>query len=152
MTSLPEALRRAVVIRAQGCCEYCLLSQDDAFLAHEVDHVIAEKHRGVTAPDNLCLSCFDCNRHKGSDIASVDPETGALTPLFDPRRNRWIDHFRLEGPRIVPRTAMGRVTEYLLRLNSDEQIMKRAALIALGRYPPVVLQIKLSPRRSPDSP
>ncbi|MEW6580955.1 MAG: HNH endonuclease signature motif containing protein [Chloroflexota bacterium] len=152
MTSIPDPLRRAVLARANRCCEYCLLSQDDAFLAHEVDHVIAEKHRGVTTLDNLCLSCFDCNRHKGSDIASVDPETGALTPLFDPRRDRWTDHFRLEGPRIVPRTAIGRVTEYLLRLNSDEQIMKRAALIALGRYPPAVLQPKLSPGRSPDAP
>jgi hypothetical protein len=111
MTHIPEALRQLVVNRAQGCCEYCLLNQDDSFLAHEVDHIIAEKHRGTTTEDNLCLSCFDCNRHKGSDISSVDPDTDQLTPLFHPRRDRWNVHFRLEGARIVPLTPTGRVTE-----------------------------------------
>jgi hypothetical protein len=79
-----------------------------------VDHIVAEKHRGTTTEDNLCFSCFDCNRHKGSDIASIDLDTGALTPLFYPRRDRWSEHFRLEGARIVPLTAVGRVTEYVL--------------------------------------
>lgn len=135
MTRIPEALRRLVFDRANGHCEYCLLSQDDSFLPHEVDHIISEKHRGLTVEENLCLSCFDCNRHKGSDIASVDLDTGRLTPLFHPRSDRWAEHFRLDGPRIVPLTAVGRVTEYLLSLNSVEQLAKRADLIQLHRYP-----------------
>jgi len=81
------------------------------------------------------LSCFDCNRHKGSDIASFDPETGKLTPLFNPRYDRWREHFRLNGAEINPITPTGRVTVYLLQMNSDEQLIKRSALIALGRYP-----------------
>jgi hypothetical protein len=135
MTRVPDALRRLVIDRANGCCEYCLLSQEDSFLPHEVDHIIAEKHQGTTIEDNLCLSCIDCNRHKGSDISSIDPDTGELTPLFHPRYDRWDDHFRLEGARIVPLTPAGRVTEYLLQMNSPEQLDKRAALIDLHRYP-----------------
>lgn len=135
MTYIPNALRRMVIERASGCCEYCLLSQEDSFLPHEVDHITSEKHRGATTDDNLCLSCFDCNRHKGSDIASVDTDSGQLTPLFHPRHDRWDDHFRLDGARIVPLTAVGRVTEYLLALNSDEQRAKRTELIELNRYP-----------------
>ncbi len=135
MTRIPETLRRLVFDRAAGCCEYCRLSQDDSFLPHEVDHIISEKHRGMTVEDNLCLSCFDCNRHKGSDIASLDLETGQLTPLFHPRHDRWADHFRLDGPRLVPLTAVGRVTEYLLALNSAEQLARRTGLLQLNRYP-----------------
>jgi 5-methylcytosine-specific restriction endonuclease McrA len=39
---------------------------------HQVDHVIAEKHGGQTALDNLALSCTVRNRQKGSDISSID--------------------------------------------------------------------------------
>ncbi len=134
MTRIPDALRRLVSERANGRCEYCRISQEDSFIPHEVDHIISEKHRGATTEDNLCLSCLDCNRHKGSDIASIDPDTGQLTPLFHPRRDRWSDHFRVEKAQIVPLTAVGRVTIYLLALNSAEQVAKRAELVALERY------------------
>ncbi len=135
MTPVSAGLRQIVFSRAGNCCEYCRLAQDDSFFSHEVDHIIAEKHRGTTTEDNLCVSCFDCNRYKGSDIASLDPETGQLTALFDPRRDRWDEHFRLDRARIVPLTAIGRVTVFVLKLNSDEQVIKRSSLIALGRYP-----------------
>lgn len=46
MTRIPDALRRRVIDRAQGCCEYCLVSRDDTLVPHEVDHIIAEKHEG----------------------------------------------------------------------------------------------------------
>jgi hypothetical protein len=135
MTYISTGLRRAVRMRANDRCEYCLLHEDDNFLSHEVDHVIAEKHRGETQLDNLCLSCFDCNRNKGSDIASIDIETNALTPLFNPRLDQWTEHFRLGEAFIEALTPVGRVTVYLLRLNSDEQLLKRAELIELNRYP-----------------
>lgn len=137
MTHIPEALRRLVSIRANGCCEYCLLNQNDSFLPHEIDHIIAEKHRGTTTEDNLCLSCFDCNRYKGSDISSIDPDTDEVVPLFHPRRDTWSDHFRLDGAQIIPLTPTGRVTEYLLRLNDPERLARRTILIRLGRYPAI---------------
>jgi HNH endonuclease len=66
-----------------------------------VDHVIADKHGGQTVLDNLALSCTLCNRRKGSDIGSLDSETGSLVPLFNPRTQKWADHFILEGAYIV---------------------------------------------------
>jgi len=42
-TYIPEALRRAVIERAGGRCEYCGKPQV-SFFPHEVDHVIAQKH------------------------------------------------------------------------------------------------------------
>lgn len=135
MTYIPEALRRRVFQRADNCCEYCLLHEDDNLFAHEVDHIVAEKHRGKTEVENLCLSCFDCNRNKGSDIASIDEDTELLTPLYNPRRDLWTNHFQVDGTVIKPLTAVGRVTVYLLQINDHEQVHKREGLIKLKRYP-----------------
>ncbi|WP_419555776.1 HNH endonuclease [Planctellipticum variicoloris] len=64
MSSRPSAqLRRKVVERADSRCEYCMIHQEDAVSTHQVDHVIAEKHGGKTALENLALSCMTCNLH-----------------------------------------------------------------------------------------
>jgi hypothetical protein len=104
-------------------------------LPHEPDHVIATKHGGETSADNLAFACFVCNRHKGSDLASVDPETGMIERLYHPRQDRWDDHFRLEGARIVPLTAIGRTTAFALQFNESRSIAARRLLQATGRYP-----------------
>jgi hypothetical protein len=128
-------LRREVTARAGNCCEYCRLSQEDNTFSFQIDHVIAEKHEGETVLENLSLSCPNCNGYKGSDIGSIDRETGKLTPLYNPRTQNWDDHFQLSGPFIEPRTPEGRVTVRLLRFNRDAQITERRSLIALGRFP-----------------
>ncbi len=135
MTYIPVELRRLVAERANHCCEYCLLHQDDNYVSHEADHVISEKHGGQTIMENLCLSCFECNRYKGSDIGSIDTVTNTFTPLFNPRIMHWSDHFQLDDAIITGSTPEGRVTVSLLRLNKSERLLKRDALIRLGRYP-----------------
>jgi hypothetical protein len=92
MTYFPSTLRAVVYERAAGRCEYCLLPTDDGFISYEGDHVYAEKHGGETVEENLCLSCYECNRYKGSDICSLDPLTGDIAALFHPRHERWLDH------------------------------------------------------------
>jgi HNH endonuclease len=111
-----------------------LIHQDDAASCHQVDHIISEKHGGQTELANLALSCLFCNRRKLSDIGSIDPETGQFTRLFNPRVQRWTDHFRLAGVGIVGLTPEGRTTVDFLRLNSPERLLERVELIRLGRY------------------
>jgi len=135
VTYIPDALRRQVIERAQGRCEDCLLDQRDSLYAHEVDHIIPEKHRGQTNAENLCLSCLDCNRHKGSDFASFDPDTDNVVLLFHPRRDIWEDHFRLKGAMIEPLTPIGRVTVFILHLNNELRIRQRTVLQTAKRYP-----------------
>jgi len=135
MTYIPDRLRKLVYERAGGQCEYCLLHNEDAFPSHEIDHIFAEKHGGTTIESNLCLSCFDCNRHKGSDIASIDFQTNELTLLFDPRRDQWVNNFTLLGAEIQPLTSTGRVTVRLLQINSYERLDERKILSKAGRYP-----------------
>jgi hypothetical protein len=136
-TYIPTALRQIVQERAGGRCEYCLYPQDMSFLAFEVEHIIAEKHGGATTADNLALACPYCNRFKGTDLGSLDPETGELTPFFNPRTQRWADHFRLDldEARIVPLTPEGRVTVAILQLNHLHRIVERQRLIQAGKYP-----------------
>jgi hypothetical protein len=109
-------------------CEYCLLPANLAFFPHEVDHVIAEKHGGVTDADNLAFTCWRCNRHKGSDLGSFDPETGAFSFLFNPRTQQWSEHFKFEELTLVGLTPEGRTTVRLLQLNSDERLAERQRL------------------------
>ena len=124
---MDAATRRFVRERAGHLCEYCGLTQEQSPLAAlQVEHVIPKKHFGGDDPENLALACIDCNLHKGPNVAGFDPETGALTELFHPRRQPWAEHFEWHGVLIVGRTAIGRVTVQVLNLNSDEQRQLRA--------------------------
>lgn len=134
-TAIPNVLRLELARRAGQRCEYCLLHAADALLPHEPDHIIAAQHGGATVADNLALACFDCNRLKGPNIASVDPDTGRVVPLFHPRRERWDGHFLLEGARILPLTPPGRATAALLRFNAPDRLRLRESLRQAGRYP-----------------
>ena len=132
---IPAALRRKVHERARSRCEYCLLSEEHAFFSHEPDHIIAEKHGGKTTEQNLALACFDCNRFKGSDIASIDLADNNLVPLFNPRNQDWGEHFAIKHGKIIPLTPVGRVTTRLLKFNLPERIEVRETLALFERYP-----------------
>lgn len=136
MTALSAALRRAVADRAQHCCEYCGISEDAVLVPHEPDHVIGEQHGGATALANLAYACFRCNRYKGPNIATLDPQKGGLVPLFSPRTDHWAGHFQLNGAAIVPLTPVGRGTVLLLRFNDEQRLLLREELLRQGRYSP----------------
>jgi hypothetical protein len=106
-----------------------------AFLQFEIEHIVAEKHGGATVSENLALACPYCNRHKGSDLGSMDPQTGQLRPFFHPRTQAWSDHFRLEEALIVALAPEGRVTVAILQLNHPDRVLERRRLIEVGVYP-----------------
>ena len=121
--SVTAADRRAAFDRAGWRCEYCRLPHDDSDLdplapGPHVDHVIAQKHGGSDDLDNLACSCFRCNGFKGTDLATLDA-AGDFVRLFDPRRQTWDDHFRLDAASgsIVGRTPTGAATAKLLCMN-----------------------------------
>ncbi len=134
MSQVPDALRERVRQRARARCEYCLVPEAYVSL-HEADHIIAVQHRGPTSFENLALACFDCNRRKGPNISSVDAGTGQVVDLFHPRRQNWIEHFHLDGTRIVGLTQTGRATAALLEFNTPQRVRVRAELQRAGRYP-----------------
>lgn len=135
-TYIPVAVKKQVCDRARNCCEYCLLPEIATFAPHEVDHIIAKKHGGLTQIENLALSCTICNKYKGSDLTSIDPETGEIIPLYHPRQDSWPQHFDLQNAEIIPLTAKGRVTVRLLQLNRPERVQERQLLIEAGIFAP----------------
>ena len=134
---MKEALRDQVRQRAGLRCEYCCVHQDqDPFYTFPVDHVIAQQHRGATTLENLALSCFRCNSHKGPNIASIDRVTSEMVPLFHPRRDAWSEHFEWNGAVLVGLTPIGRATVELLAVNHPDYVLLREALIIEGTFPP----------------
>jgi 5-methylcytosine-specific restriction endonuclease McrA len=131
---MDAALIRQVWRRANGRCEYCQLSQEFDDRPFEIDHIRSQKHNGPTVSRNLALSCFRCNSFKGSDISSIDSVTRTLTPLFNPRRHKWATHFRWDGPYLIGRTAIGRVTVTLLQINDELRVEVREELIDEGLF------------------
>ena len=131
---MATSLSRYVRQRAAGRCEYCRLPQAATSVPFEIDHVIARKHHGRTVASNLAQACWYCNSFKGSDIAGLDPRTGKLTRLFNPRRHQWAWHFRWEGPELIGRTAIGRTTILVLQINCEEAVTLRESLIVEGLF------------------
>jgi hypothetical protein len=134
MTRVSSAAREQVRQRANHRCEYC--RKPDSFSPHDyhVDHIISQKHHGSDELHNLAWACFRCNASKGTDIAAYDPQTGVLTPLFNPRTQSWEEHFELDGNRIIGKTPVGRVTVFLLDFNHPDQVETRRLLIAAGLW------------------
>jgi 5-methylcytosine-specific restriction endonuclease McrA len=130
-----QQLRRLVVTRADNLCEYCLIAEKDTFLGCEVDHIISEKHSGPTEAGNLAYACVFCNQAKGSDIGSIDWESGEFVRFFNPRMDQWWDHFLLSGNKIEAKTKIGAVTANILLFNIADRLLERKVLRALNRYP-----------------
>jgi HNH endonuclease. len=130
-------LRRLVRNRAGGRCEYCRFHEDDLPLwPFHVDHIVAGQHAGSDNPANLAWACQRCNLCKGTNLTGVDPDTGRIVRLFNPRRQKWEQHFAIEKDRIAGLTPAGRATIWLLQMNITERRELRAQLAAVGRWPP----------------
>ncbi|MBI4605025.1 MAG: HNH endonuclease [Planctomycetes bacterium] len=131
---MDPALRELVWQRANGACEYCRLPQDLDVFPFQIDHIIAEKHHGPTTSENLCVSCFHCNVHKGSNIAGLDPVDGRIVRLFDPRIDIWREHFAWAGAEIIGLTSVARATIDVLGINLPERRDHRRLLMEAGSF------------------
>jgi hypothetical protein len=104
----------------------------------EVDHIIPESFGGQTEEENLWLACSACNGHKSNRIAAVDPASGDLVRLYDPRRQTWSEHFAWNdsGDLIFGLTATGRATVEALDLNRPALVYARYLWTEWGWHPP----------------
>lgn len=131
---MDATLQQLVWQRAKSRCEYCHFPAPISLLPFQIDHIIAEKHGGLTTAENLALSCERCNSHKGPNIAGY--LEGQYVPLFNPRLDRWAEHFTWNGPVLLGKTPVGTVTIAVLAINLPYRVAFRAALIAEGIFPP----------------
>ena len=90
---------------------------------------------GPTNLDNLALACVSCSLRKWAKRMAADPDTGEEAPLYSPREQVWNDHFRWDGPRVVPLTATGRATVSALAMNRPLAVAIRLEEAARRRHP-----------------
>jgi len=133
---MDAALRAKVRKRAAGLCEYCRIPESAVRPPFQFDHIIAQQHGGRTIMNNISYSCLPCNKHKGPNIAGIDPKFGKVVSLFHPRRNKWDRHFRWDGPYLRGRSAIGRATIVVLAMNDPVYVEVRQTLIDEGVFPP----------------
>lgn len=117
---------------------------DEEFAAatgFEVEHIRprSEFHEDDSRrddPENLAWSCPRCNRHKLNKTQAIDPETAELCALFDPRKERWEDHFVAQpSGHIAGRTPKGRATRDALQLNAPCRVLNRNTLVDRRKWP-----------------
>ena len=132
---LSERLRKRVEKRANDICEYCLIPIEETFFGGEIDHILSRKHGGQTVFENLALACQPCNRNKGSDLGSNSEISGKLTMFYNPRIDKWTEHFQLDDEaNINPLSDIAEVTIRIFKFNDFERILERQGLIELGRW------------------
>lgn len=134
MSDLPAALREAVVRRASGRCE-CRLSQASQEAAFHIDHVVPRAAGGPTTEDNLALACVSCSLRKAARQTAIDPDSGREAPLFNPRAQKWVDHFRWDKEVVLGLTETGRATISALKLNRPLIVAIRREETIRGRHP-----------------
>ena len=127
-------LRQTIADRANLLCEYCLIAEADTFYGCELDHIIRLKHGGSSEPENLAYACALCNRAKGSDVGSISA-AGEFTRFFNPRTDRWAEHFRLDQAMIRPLTTIGEATTRIFGFNDSARLHEREEMIRFGKYP-----------------
>ncbi|MFZ4659963.1 MAG: HNH endonuclease [Caldilineaceae bacterium] len=138
MRYIPMSLRRAVIERAANRCEYCKLAQAGQEATFHIDHVIPIAAGGKTVLENLALACVSCSLSKSDRQIISDPETEADVPMFNPRLQRWADHFYWDEFYLIGRTPIGRATIEALNLNRSIIVTIRSEEAFFRRHPPEI--------------
>ena len=108
-----------------------------------IDHLVPQSLGGTDEPDNLALACTRCNQRRYNFTTGIDPVTQQEISLFNPRNQKWADHFiwTADGLKILGITPTGRATCYRLDLNDElkyESFIQRSrkAWVEVGWHPP----------------
>jgi hypothetical protein len=136
MGDIPASLQRLVARRAKGHCEYCGLSQEGQEARFHIDHVVPQVRGGATVAENLALACVSCSLRKAARERGLDPQSGEEAALFNPRIDRWEDHFSWDGVIIRGLTPTGRATAAALKMNRALILAIRKEEMLRGRHPP----------------
>lgn len=101
-----------------------------------IEHVVPSSAGGSDGLDNLCLACPSCNLKKSNRVDVPDSDTGAALRLFNPRTDRWADHFGWNGAEVVGRTPLGSAMIVAFDLNHSRRVTIREAEAVFGLFPP----------------
>jgi hypothetical protein len=116
-----ESIRQFVRQRAKYLCEYCHSPERSSSDIFTIDHLMPKSLGGLDKINNLALACRRCNERRYNFITGTDPETGKEVAIFNPRLQRWADHFIwiANGLMILGTTPVGRATCTRLDFNDE---------------------------------
>ena len=112
------------------------LPQEYDPLPFHIEHITPQSAGGSDTLDNLALARPGCNLGKSNRTTVPDPGTETPVPLFNPRTQRWADHFAWAERRVVGRTPVGRATVAALNLNHPRRVLIREAEEGFDLFPP----------------
>ena len=135
---ISKFLKQQVNDRARGCCKYCRSQRQFSPSGFEIEHTTPLSRGGSDTLENFALACGDCNSHKYNKIEAIDPASGQVVPLFNPRQRSWDKHFLWSDDTLemLPLTAIGRATIALLQTNRASVVNLRWVLRFQGLHPP----------------
>jgi hypothetical protein len=138
MSLISDELKAKIRRQAKNRCGYCLTPQTIVSMPLEIEHLQPIAEGGTDDEENLWLACCNCNGFKHAKTLAVDPQTGVETPLFNPRRQNWNDHFEFSEnrTRIIGKTECGRATVAAMKLNFELAVKARRIWASAGWYPP----------------
>jgi hypothetical protein len=136
-------VKRIVVSRSYGYCEYCQSPSEISTDFFSIEHIIPRSKNGTDNLDNLAFSCSGCNLGKYNKTEALDIISQNLYPLFNPRTMVWDEHFIWDESltSMIGKTAIGRTTIEALKVNRRQVKNLRRALIAIGEHPPNFHQV-----------
>jgi hypothetical protein len=136
--ALSKEQRKTVFIRANHNCEYCKTPEQYSGLALEIDHIKPQSANGTDSLDNICAACRTCNKYKHDFLTGIDPETDQEQSLYNPRSEKWSDHFLWSdnGIYILGKSSTGRATIARLEMNNRLVITAREMWRKAGWIPP----------------
>jgi HNH endonuclease len=129
--------RKIVKIRAEYLCEYCLCPEYFSPDPFEVEHITASSKGGKDDLLNLALACSGCNGYKSDFMEAIDPASGVIVRLYNPRKDIWAEHFcwNEDYTLILGVSPVGRATATKLRLNRQGVVNLRIILRQVGEFP-----------------
>ena len=134
---ISATLRNQIMEEGNYRCGYCLSEEALMGVSLVPDHIIPLAGGGSNERENLWPACRQCNELKNNRTHAEDPETGVLVPLFNPRTQRWEEHFgcNKDFTHISALTATGCATLAVLQLNRTILIRARQHWLLMGWHP-----------------
>jgi hypothetical protein len=98
---MDAATRELIRDRAKRRCEYCHFPDHALNLPFHIEHIVATIHRADDSLSNLAWACPRCNLRKGTNLSTIDPNSGSHVEVFNPRTMVWRNHFEIRDGLIV---------------------------------------------------
>jgi HNH endonuclease len=142
--SISDEFKQIIRERAKYLCEYCHSPELLSANRFTIEHLVPRSLGGSDRVDNLALACRRCNERRYNFVTGIDPETQEIVPIFNPRSQKWQEHFVWtdRGTVIWGVTSIGRATCFRLDLNdlrypeNDSIRETRKFWLKTGLHPP----------------